>query len=98
MRTTGSETVVRLFKSNAMKSRLASYTTDFASRRADIDNVLRVHTAVQVVDIGSKIDSVMSILETMGKDSKREIEAARVIAMRDGQDKVLQVRIRMITD
>lgn len=87
---------VRFFKSNDMKGRLASYTNDFSTCRADIDNVLQVHTAVQVVDIGGKMDHVMSILETIGRDSKREVEASRLVEMRQGREKVLEVGIHML--
>lgn len=80
-----------------MQDRLATYTSEFTARKTDINNVLTMQTAVEIVDLGAKMDDVKAILETMGRDGRREVDARRLVEMREGAGKVLQVRSMMFS-
>ncbi|EIM88968.1 uncharacterized protein STEHIDRAFT_166915 [Stereum hirsutum FP-91666 SS1] len=85
--------IVRFLKAADMREKLHKYAADFSAHKNEVHDVIRIQTAVTIVDIRTQIDviggSLFKILSTLGEDGRREKEAAKLVQMYGSVEAVL---------
>lgn len=89
------DSTVRFLKAADMREKLHKYAADFSAHKNEVHDVIRIQTALTIVDIRTQIDviggSLFKILSTLGEDGRREKEAAKLVQMYGSVEAVLSV-------